>query len=151
MMAASWDDDELFEALREVFRAQEDAPPNVAGAAKKAFGLYEPDAEFAQLSYDSLAGAGPAAGVRGDTAAARALTLSSEHATIELEFTSAGVLGQVVPPRYAAITVQLTSGSETAVPADEIGCFSIRPIPAAAFRLRCERDGQKVLTEWVVP
>ena len=150
-MAASWDDDELFEALREVFRAAEDAPPNVVDAGKKVFDLHEPDAELAQLSYDSLASAGPAAGVRGDTATVRALTFSSAHVTVELEFTSDAVLGQVVPPRYPAITVQLSGGTDTVLPADEIGCFSIHPIPAMTFRLRCENDGPTVLTEWVVP
>ena len=70
-MAASWDDEELHEALRQVFRSQGDVPPEVVDAGKKVFALrdsWDADAELAQLTYDSLAESGPVPALRGDTA-----------------------------------------------------------------------------------
>jgi hypothetical protein len=38
----------------------------------------------------------------------------------------------------------------TSSPVDEIGCFSVAPIPASPFRLRCRtEDGTDVLTGWI--
>ena len=152
-MAASWDDEELHEALRQIFRSQGDVPPEVVDAGKKVFALrdsWDADAELAQLTYDSLAESGPVPALRGDTAPARALTFSSTHLTVELEGTAESVLGQVIPPQVEAITMQLSTGTESALTVDEIGSFAIRPAPPGAFRLRCQAaGGYRVLTPWI--
>jgi hypothetical protein len=70
--------------------------------------------------------------------------------TIELEVTPDSVVGQVIPAQSAAVTVQPRSGAETVVSSDEIGLFSIRPIPPGPFRLYCRTDaGLDVLTGWI--
>jgi hypothetical protein len=48
------------------------------------------------------------------------------------------------------IKIQPRDGAETELPADEIGCFSVRPIPAGPFRLRCQTAaGIDALTGWI--
>ena len=46
------------------------------------------------------------------------------------------------------IDFHLRPGSrDTAIPADQVGCFLIRPVPASPFRLRCRTaDGSDILT-----
>jgi hypothetical protein len=46
--------------------------------------------------------------------------------------------------------MQLQGGPSAAFPADEIGLFSIRPVPAGPFRLRCRPEaGPGAVTGWV--
>jgi hypothetical protein len=71
--------------------------------------------------------------------------------TIELEVIGDSLLGQLVPAQAATIKIQTRAGAETAFPADEIGCFSIRPVPAGPFRLHCRTaDGIDVRTGWII-
>jgi hypothetical protein len=152
-MAASWDDEDLNEALRQVFRTQDDVPPEVVDAGKSVFALrdsWDADAELAQLTYDSLAPSGPAPAERAGTAPARALTFSAAQLTVKLECTAESVVGQLIPPQVEAITMQLSTGMETALTVDEIGSFAIRPAPPATFRLRCQATtSHRVLTPWI--
>lgn len=152
-MAASWDDEELDEALRQIFRTQEDVPPEVVDAGKNVFALrdsWDVGAELARLTDDSLAPPGPAPAGRAGTAPARALTFSAVHLTVKLECTAESVVGQLIPPRVEAITVQLSMGTETALTVDETGSFAIRPAPPTTFRLRCQATGgHRVLTPWI--
>jgi hypothetical protein len=61
----------------------------------------------------------------------------------------------VVPAQAATIEVQVRDGEgrsdlHAPIRTDEIGCFSVRPVPAGAFRLRCRAaGGTDVLTGWV--
>jgi hypothetical protein len=58
-------------------------------------------------------------------------------------------VGQIIPPRAGTLEVH-TPGGVTSSPVDEIGCFSVTPIPASPFRLRCRtEDGTDVLTGWI--
>jgi hypothetical protein len=152
-MAASWDDEELDEALRQVFRTREDVPPEVVEAGKNVFALrdsWDADAELAQLTYDSLATSGPVRAERAGTVPARALTFSAAELTVKLECTAESVAGQLIPPHVEAITMQLSTGTETALTVDEIGSFAIRPAPPATFRLRCQATrSHRVLTPWI--
>jgi hypothetical protein len=48
------------------------------------------------------------------------------------------------------ITVQPRDGAEVEFPADEIGCFSVRPIPVGPFRLHCRAAaGTDAQTGWI--
>ena len=150
MIAAGWDDDALLAALREALRAREAVPPEFVEAAKSAFAWHNIDAELAQLTYDSSRDAEYVPGLRAEAASIRALTFTSARLTIELEVTSDALLGQVIPPQAGVITVQPRDGAETEYPADEIGCFSIRPIPPGPFRLHCRTGaGIDALTGWI--
>jgi hypothetical protein len=145
----AWDNEELLVALREAVRARLAVPDEFVQAGKDAFAWHNIDAELAQLTYDSTREPEQAMSMRAEAASIRALTFTSAHLTIELEVTQDGLVGQVVPAQPATITVQSQSDSPTSVTADEIGCFSIQPIPSGPFRLECRTAaGLDVLTGW---
>jgi len=145
-----WDDEELLEALREALAERRAVPPKFVEAAKNAFAWHNIDAELAELTYDSSRDAEPAPSTRAETASIRALTFTSAHLTIELEVTHDSLLGQIVPAQAGTIKVQLRDGAESTVPADEIGRFTIRPMPAGTFRLHCKTSADAdALTNWI--
>jgi hypothetical protein len=143
-------DDELLEALRQAVAARDAVPAEFIAAAQNAFAWHNIDAELAQLTYDSMRDAEPALSTRTEAASIRALTFTSGHLTIELEVGTESLVGQVIPAQSAVITIQLMTGAETDTQADEIGCFSISPIPAGQFRLRCRSGtGVETVTGWI--
>jgi hypothetical protein len=147
---ASLDDDELLAALRRAMLEREDVPAEFVEAGKNAFAWHDIDAELARLTYDSVRDSEPALSMRSESASIRALTFTSAHLSIELEVGADSLVGQVVPTQAATIKVQRRVGTELFVPADEIGCFSIRPVPAGEFRLHCRTaQGVDAQTGWI--
>jgi hypothetical protein len=150
MMGTDWDDEELLAALRQAFRARQAVPAGFVEAAQNAFAWRNIDAELAELTYDSVRDDELAASVRAEAASIRALTFTSAHLTIELEVAPDSLIGQIVPAQTATVGVQPRAGTETFVQTDEIGCFSIRPIPSSPFRLHCRTvAGVDALTGWI--
>jgi len=136
MVAEGWDDEALLAALRQALRARQAVPAEFVEAGQNAFAWHNIDAELAQLTYDSTCDPELAPSVRTEAASIRALTFTSAHL--------------IVPTQTATIKVQSRTGPETAVSADEIGCFMIRPIPSLPFRLHCRTGiGIDVLTGWI--
>jgi hypothetical protein len=149
-VAEAWDDDALFAALRQAVRARQAVPPELVEAGKNAFAWHNIDAELAQLTYDSTRDPDLVPSTRTEDASIRALTFSSAHLTIELEVAWDSILGQIIPAQAATIKVQARAGAETALAADEIGCFAIHHIPAVPFRLHCRTAADmEVLTGWI--
>jgi hypothetical protein len=149
-MAEVYDDEELLAALRQALAERQAVPPEFVEAAKNAFAWHNIDAELAELTYDSSRDAEPARSTRAETASIRALTFTSAHLTIELEVTHDSLLGQIVPAQPGSVKVQLRDGAETTVPADGIGRFTIRPMPAGTFRLHCKTSADAdALTGWI--
>jgi hypothetical protein len=150
MTPAGWDDDDLLAALREALRVREAVPPEFVEAAKNAFAWHNVDSELARLTYDSSRDPEYQPSLRGEAASIRALTFTSAHLTIEVEVTRGSLLGQIIPAQAGVITVQPRDGAEAELPADEIGCFSIRPVPVGPFRLRCRAvAGTDAQTGWI--
>jgi hypothetical protein len=150
IVAEGWDDEALLAALKQALRAGRAVPPEFVEAGQNAFAWHNIDAELAQLTYDSTRESDQVASTRAEAASIRALTFSSAHLTIELEVTQDSLLGQLVPAQAATIKIQTRTGAETAFPADEIGFFSIHPVPAVPFRLHCRTaDGIDVRTGWI--
>jgi hypothetical protein len=150
MAGAGLGDDELLAALRKAVAAREAVPAEFIAAAQNAFAWHNIDAELAQLTYDSQRDTDLALSTRTEAASIRALTFTSGHLTIELEVGTESLVGQVVPAQTALITIQPMTGAEIEAPADEIGCFSIGPIPAGQFRLRCRTAaGVETITGWI--
>ncbi len=150
MVSEVWDDEELLAALRQALDARQAVPPEFVEAGKNAFTWHNIDAELAQLTYDSSRDSDQVPSLRAETASIRALTFTSAHLTIELEVTQDSLLGQIVPAQPGTIKIQPRDGTETTVAADEIGCFSIRPIPAGPFRLHCKTTADTdALTGWI--
>lgn len=149
-MAAGWDDERLFAALRRAVHARQAVPPEFVEVAKNAFAWHNIDAELAQLTYDSSRDTDLEPSLRAEAASIRALTFTSAHLTIELEVTQDALVGQIIPAQAGVIKVQPRDGAETVVSADEIGCFSISPIPAGQFRLHCRTTADTdTLTGWI--
>jgi hypothetical protein len=150
MVTDGLEDEVLFAALRRAVRNRQAVPPEWVTAAKNAFAWRNIDAELALLTYDSTQASAAAAATRAESASIRALTFSSPRLTIELEVTEDSLIGQVVPAQAAMIEVETRDGAETSAPSDEIGCFSVHPIPAGSFRIRCRTaDSADVLTGWI--
>jgi hypothetical protein len=144
-----WDDEQLLAALGEAIRAREEVPAWFIETAKSAYTWHTIDAELAQLTYDSQRDTARAAVTRSENASIRALTFTSAQLSIELEVTENSLLGQVIPPRAGTLEVHTKAGVAN-LPVDEIGCFTVEPIPASPFRLRCRTDdGADVLTGWI--
>lgn len=142
------DDEALLAALRQAVDAMRDVPPDFVEAGKQAFAWHNVDAELAELTHDSARDS--AAGVRAETAAVRALTFTSAHLGIELEVTADSLAGRVTPAQPATVTVQPRTGDETELATDEIGCFSVQPIPPVMFRLHVQAGADvDVLTSWI--
>jgi hypothetical protein len=145
-----WDDTELLRRLREAVEARDAVPPGFVEAAKNAFAWHNIDAELAQFTYDFPEAPGLVAAARSEAASIRALTFTHPRLTIELEVAAESVHGQVVPAQGATIEVQTQAGAELAISPDEIGCFSIQPIPRGPFRVRCRAGPDiDVFTGWI--
>ncbi len=151
-MASQWwtDDDELLAALDDALRSARDMPREFVEAGKAAYAWRDIDAELATLTYDSVIEDERVLAIsRSEPASLRSLTFTSAEFTIELEVTADALLGQIVPPRPGRAEARTASGDVMTAGIDEIGCFTIRPIPAGSFRLHCQiADGGTVLTKW---
>jgi hypothetical protein len=144
------DDDRLLAALREALEARRAVPDELIQASEGAYTWLNIDTELAQLTYDSSTDRSDALVLRAETASIRSLTFTSPHLTIELEVTGSALLGQIIPVQPGTIEVQDRSGEHQTVAIDDLGCFSISPIPAGQFRMRSRAaDGLDVATGWI--
>ena len=149
-MRNDWDDDRLLVALGQALRAREAVPSWFVETGRNAFAWHNIDAELAQLTYDSNEDRLQATVMRSETASIRALTFTSAHLSVELEVTGNLLLGQVFPAREGELEIHTRAGEISTTDVDEIGCFSVDPIPESPFRLRCHTaDGTNVLTGWI--
>jgi hypothetical protein len=145
-----WDDERLLAALSEAMKARAAVPAWFIETGKNAFAWHNIDAELAQLTYDSNEDRREAAATRAETASIRSLTFTSEHLTLELEVTGNSLLGQIFPARAGVLEIHTRAGEIGTTEVDEIGCFSVEPIPASPFRLRSSAsDGTHVMTGWI--
>ena len=149
-MRNDWDDDQLLGALRQALMAREAVPSWFIETGRNAFAWHNIDAELAQLTYDSNEDRLQATVMRSETASIRALTFTSDHLTLELEVNGNSLLGQLFPARAGELEIHTRAGEISTTDVDEIGCFSVDPIPESPFRLRCRTaDGTNVLTGWI--
>jgi hypothetical protein len=149
-VSEGWDDEVLLTELRQAVRARQAVPPEFVAAGKNAFTWHSIDAELAQLTYDSSRDLETTRSTRSEAASIRALTFTSAHMTIEIEVSQDSLVGQIVPPQAGTIKIQHRDGPEATVTADEIGCFSIHPIPSGPFRLHCRTTvGLDAFTGWI--
>lgn len=149
-MTEDWDDERLLGRLREAMQARQAVPAWFVETAKGAYTWHNIDAELAQLTYDSSRDRDQSVSVRAETASVRALTFTSAHMSIELEVTEDSLLGQIIPPGAGTIEAQTREGVTATASVDEIGYFSITPIPPSPIRLRCRSaHGTDVVTGWI--
>jgi hypothetical protein len=150
-----WQDDEqLLAALGEALRGAEAVPASVIAFGEAAYDWLTIDAELAMLMYDSAVdpASGPTAEpalVRAEAAPVRALRFQAQAAAIVLEVTDDALVGQILPPQPADISLTGAVGPGVDIEADDLGYFVFRPVPRGSFRLRCRvRSGPELLTSW---
>lgn len=144
------EDDQLLTLLAQAMSLADPVPDSVRRVALGALAWRTIDADLAALVYDSGL---EAAGVRSDEVA-RQLTFGSPGLEIEVMVVPNGrrkLLGQLVPPRVAAVTltcdcivVETTS--------DDLGRFRFEEVGSGSTRL-CVSGGPRdprVETEWIV-
>lgn len=149
-MSSPWNDDELLAWLAEAQAAAENVPRDFIEAGKAAYAWRNIDAELAELVYDSAVDAHADATVRTEQAHLRAFTFTSSALTIEIEVTDEALLGQIVPLQGGEVEVVTSAGSIQVEHIDDVGCFTIRPVPAGSFRLHCRMaDGLAISTGWL--
>lgn len=135
-------------------------PPELIDQARQLFCWRSLEAELAELSFDSLLDRDLALAVRsGDGAVLGPRMLGfgamvdGEDLSIEVEVSAIDgqctMIGQLEPAGANAITIQARDGGVLDVPVDEVGRFTVRPVPSGPVRLRIEHAGQLVQTTWV--
>jgi hypothetical protein len=146
------DDDELLTALGEALREGEAVPARVVTLGQAAYDWRRIDADLATLTYDSAADPATAAEpalLRADAAPLRALRFQAHAAEIVLEVTDDALVGQILPPLAAEISLMSSAGDGVEAEADDLGYFVFRPVPRGSFRLWCRgRRGSELLTSW---
>jgi len=152
-MSQQWweDDDELLAALHAAFGT--DVPAEFTATAKAVFAWRDIDAELATLTYDSVFEQAGSAGVRSEyePASLRCLTFTSSEFTLEIEVTEGALLGQLVPPGPGHVEARTVEGGAVTAVIDQVGGFTLRPVPRGPFRLYCRTaDDASVLTDWIM-
>ncbi|GGS05816.1 hypothetical protein GCM10010269_50930 [Streptomyces humidus] len=140
------DHDRLEEELREATAVLDPVPAELRRLAIEAYALHDLDARIAELTFDSLVDAIP---VRGAVDVPRMLTFHSGELTVDVEVTGEGLLGQLLPPRPAAIEVLHGPRATAVLTADDMGRFSCDAPPTGPFALRLRTGGEVVVTEWL--
>nr|WP_246564718.1 hypothetical protein [Streptomyces roseirectus] len=139
-------DDCLEEELRQAAAILDPVPAEVYRTALEAFALVDLDAKIAGLTFDSLTHGIP---VRGVTDAPRMLTFDTGDLTVDVEVTTHGMFGQLMPPQTARIEVLGGPQQATALDTDDLGRFSSDAAPSGPFALRVRAGGDVVVTEWL--
>jgi hypothetical protein len=146
--AGEFEDGLLEEELRQAAAILDPVPAELRQLAMDAYALYDMDARLAELTFDSLVDAIP---VRGATDVPRMLTFTAGELSIDVEVTSEGLMGQVMPPQPAGIEV--LNGPQALRPAtltaDAMGRFTSDAPPTGPFALRLRAGGEVVVTEWL--
>jgi hypothetical protein len=150
MPSPNWtDDDKLLRDLRRALRPTA-VDDRVIHAARAAFiwRNVDTDLELARMFYDSYLD--EAVLVRGPLPGApRTLVFRGEDLGVEIEFSEAGIEGQLVPPVPGTVTLMTPGGAHSTVTADDIGCFAFPGKLRGPLRLQCTVDGASFATEWI--
>jgi hypothetical protein len=79
--------------------------------------------------------------------------VDGEDLSIEVELSAIDgqptLIGQIEPAGATTIGVQACDGEIVEVPVDDVGRFSVRPVPSGPVRLRIDHAGRPVQTTWV--
>ena len=152
--------DALLVALGGLLDRFDPVPPELIDQGRQIFCWRSVDAELAELSFDSLLDHDLALAVRsgdGSVLGPRMLgfgaVVDGDDLSIEVELSvidgQPTLIGQLEPAGATTIGVQACDGKIVEVPVDDVGRFSVRPVPSGPVRLRIERGGRLVQTTWV--
>ncbi|MGV9559685.1 hypothetical protein [Streptomyces sp. NPDC003522] len=132
--------------LREAAAILDPVPAGLHLLAVEAYALHDLDARIAELTFDSLVDAIP---VRGAVDVPRMLTFHTGGLTVDVEVTSHGIMGQLLPPQPAFVEVLDGPRAGAALTADDMGRFTGGARPTGPFALRLRTGGEVVVTEWM--
>ncbi|MEV6615075.1 hypothetical protein AB0N31_14690 [Streptomyces sp. NPDC051051] len=132
--------------LREAAAILDPVPAELRLLAVEAYALHDIDAKIAELTFDSLVDAIP---VRGAMDVPRMLTFHTGGLTVDVEVTSRGIMGQLLPPQSASVEVLDGPRAGAALTADDMGRFTSEARPVGPFALRLRAGGEVVVTEWM--
>ena len=79
----------------------------------------------------------------------RTLAFVAPPLGIEIELLRTRIVGQVIPPGEAQITLESEDGTTISVLADDLGFFVLPTRPAGAVRIVCERPATRLVTDWM--
>ncbi|WP_399944940.1 hypothetical protein ACGH52_33820 [Streptomyces sp. BBFR25] len=136
----------LEEELRQAAAILDPVPAELRRVAVDAFALRDLEVRVAELTFDSLVDGIP---VRGETDPPRMLTFQSDGVTVDVEVTSQGLIGQLLPPGPAGIEVLSGPRAHARLMADDMGRFTGEAPPAGPFALRLRTGRDVVVTEWL--
>ncbi len=146
-------DDRLLEKLAAALESADPVPEAALDAAKAVFTWRTIDAELASLVFDSETA--DLVGVRG-VETTRQMTFRTPGVEIELVIlseTSRRIVGQLVPPQIAEVTLHHETGPRS-VRSDSLGRFTLHDVPSGQVRLACrlvdDESGAVIQTEWTL-
>ncbi len=149
MSSRNWDDDELVRDLRAALRPTP-VEDQVIAAARAAYESRRAniDMELAALRYDS--DVDEPALVRGPLhGSPRTLAFGTDELGVEIEFSEAGMEGQLIPPEPGTVQLLTVDGQTEDVSTDELGCFRFPVRNRGPIRLLCDTSVGGFITEWI--
>jgi hypothetical protein len=149
MSPRNWSDDELVRDLRDALRPTP-VDDQVIAAARAAYEwrTADFDMELAALRYDS--DVDEPALVRGQLQGSpRTLAFGTDDLGVEIEFSEAGMEGQLIPPEPGTVQLLTVDGRTEDVSTDELGCFRFPARNRGPVRLVCDTSGGGFITEWM--
>ena len=143
------DDNQLLMELGEALRSAGPITNDDLGRARAAYTWRTVDDELAlaALVYDSSIQDRPL--VRGETHGGRTLIFEGDAFSVEVDATPDALLGRVVPPGRADISLLNVDGPVSETTADDMGSFTLTTAPSGPVRLLCRTATTRLITDWV--
>lgn len=129
-------------------------PAAAVDAARAAYQLRDLDNELELLTmlYDSSVehGAGTGAGTRSAAfVTARYMTFQGKNISLEVEISADHILGQVVPPQHATVSILTRTQLSTPYRTDALGGFTLGKPAAGPIRVTCQTSTGTLQTDWI--
>lgn len=143
-------DEQLLSELGAALRSVEPITDQDVACARGAFTwrTIEDDLALAALVYDSSIEDRPL--MRGAAVpAGRTLIFEGDTLSVEIDATPDALLGRVVPPGRAAISLLTLGGPVGETTTDDIGSFVFDTTPTGPMRLLCRTATTSLATDWV--
>jgi hypothetical protein len=136
--------------MQDLREALSEAPveASIISAARAAFEWRDADTELELLTLQANPLMAATAVRTAGSPPPRTLTFCGDRLSVEIEIDEKGIVGQLIPPQAAQITLVTAAGRQASAEVDEVGCFTL-PVPGPGpLRLDCQLDGDRFVTEW---
>ncbi|MGQ0775999.1 MAG: hypothetical protein ACT4NY_16520, partial [Pseudonocardiales bacterium] len=88
--------------------------------------------------------------VRGESVlAGRKLIFEADTISVEVDATPDALIGRVVPPGRADISLLTSHGAAGETTADDMGSFVLPTAPSGPVRLLCRTATTRLVTDWI--